>query len=102
LQISQGYIIRILQHFATKLRNITNFVMLFQAVMTCLDQNFSYKGKGPLNTRAASSWKVPEIIGTTGRRADDDRNVRIGIYSSNFKYEGQSSQFIALYANLAR
>ena len=31
-QTSQGYIIRILQHFATKLRNITNFVMLFQAV----------------------------------------------------------------------
>jgi hypothetical protein len=32
-QTSQGYIIRILQHFATKLRNITNFVMLFQAVI---------------------------------------------------------------------
>jgi hypothetical protein len=30
-QTSQGYIIRILQHFATKLENITNFVMLFQA-----------------------------------------------------------------------
>jgi hypothetical protein len=28
-QTSQGYIIRILQHFATKLWNITNFVMLF-------------------------------------------------------------------------
>jgi hypothetical protein len=45
-QTSQCYIIRILQHFATKLRNITNFVMLFQAVMkrfvqTCLDQNFT-------------------------------------------------------------
>jgi valyl-tRNA synthetase len=38
LQISQGYIIRILQHFATKLWNITNFVMLFQTVMKfCLD-----------------------------------------------------------------
>jgi hypothetical protein len=50
-QTSQGYIIRILQHFATNLRNITNFVMLFQAVMkifvhTCLDQNFTQKGKG--------------------------------------------------------
>jgi hypothetical protein len=45
-QNSQGYIIRILQHFATKLRNITNSVMLFQAVMNfCLDKNFSYKGK---------------------------------------------------------
>jgi hypothetical protein len=36
LQISQGYIIRILQHFATKLWNITNFVMLFQAAMKFL------------------------------------------------------------------
>jgi valyl-tRNA synthetase len=50
-QISQGYIIRILQHFATKLWNITNFVMLFQAVMKfCLYQNFSYKGKGTLGS----------------------------------------------------
>ena len=32
-QTSQGYIIRILQHFVAKLWNITNFVMLFQAVM---------------------------------------------------------------------
>ena len=32
----QGYIIRILQHFITKLWNITNFVMLFQAVMKFL------------------------------------------------------------------
>ena len=32
-QTSQGYIIRILQHFAMKRRNITNFVMLFQGVM---------------------------------------------------------------------
>jgi hypothetical protein len=29
-QTSQGHIIGILQHFATKLRNITNFVMLFE------------------------------------------------------------------------
>ena len=37
-QTSQGYIIRILQHFATKLWNITNFVMLFHAMMEfCLD-----------------------------------------------------------------
>jgi hypothetical protein len=49
LQISQGYIIRILQHFATKLRNITNFVMLFQAVMKLLsiDQNLVYNANGP-------------------------------------------------------
>ena len=45
-QTSQGYIIRILQHFATKHRNITNFVMLFQAVMKFLSGR--YKGKGQL------------------------------------------------------
>jgi hypothetical protein len=33
-QTSQGYIIRILQHFATKLWNFTNFNMLFLAVVT--------------------------------------------------------------------
>ena len=33
-----GLIIRILQHFATKLTNITNFVMLFQAVMKFLSR----------------------------------------------------------------
>ena len=37
-QTSQVYIIRILQHFAMKLRNITNFVMLFQAVMKFLSR----------------------------------------------------------------
>jgi hypothetical protein len=37
-QTSQSYIIRILQHFATKLWNITNFVMLFQAVMKFLSR----------------------------------------------------------------
>ena len=37
-QTSQGYIIRILQHFATKLRNITNFVMLFHAVIIFLSR----------------------------------------------------------------
>ena len=53
-QTSQGYIIRILQHFATKLRNITNFVMVTDALSSCddifvqayLDQNFTHKGKG--------------------------------------------------------
>jgi hypothetical protein len=38
-QTSQGYIIRILQHFATKRRNITNFVMLFQAVVKVLSRS---------------------------------------------------------------
>jgi valyl-tRNA synthetase len=50
-QTSHGYIIRILQHFATKLWNITNFVMLFQAVLkmsACLDQNLVYNANGPL------------------------------------------------------
>jgi hypothetical protein len=46
-QTSQGYIIRILQHFAAKLRNITNFVMLFQAVMKFLSrlEKTNYIGK---------------------------------------------------------
>jgi hypothetical protein len=42
-QTSQGYIIRILQHFATKLRNITNFVMLFQAVVKFLSRLIQIK-----------------------------------------------------------
>jgi hypothetical protein len=37
LQTSQGYIIRILQHFVDQ--------------NDCLDQNFSYKVKGPFETR---------------------------------------------------
>jgi hypothetical protein len=50
-QTLQGYIIRILQHFATKLRNITNFVMLFQAVMKFLSRSkFCSLGIGPLLT----------------------------------------------------
>jgi hypothetical protein len=36
-------IIRILQHFATKLWNIANFVMLFQAVMKILSRLLSSK-----------------------------------------------------------
>jgi valyl-tRNA synthetase len=40
---SQAYIIRILQHFATKLWNITNFVMLFQAVMKFLSRHVEIK-----------------------------------------------------------
>jgi hypothetical protein len=36
-QTSQSYIIRILQHFATRLRNITNFVMLFQGIFNTMN-----------------------------------------------------------------
>jgi hypothetical protein len=66
-QTSQGYIIRILQHFVTKLRNITNFVMLIQAdeifVQTCLDQNFTQKGKGLLTM---TMWHfAPTILGAS-------------------------------------
>jgi hypothetical protein len=43
LKTSQGYIIRILQHFATKLWNITNFAMLFQAVMKFLSRLVEFK-----------------------------------------------------------
>jgi hypothetical protein len=43
LQTSQGYIIRILQHFATKLWNIANFVMLFVGVMKFLSRLVEFK-----------------------------------------------------------
>jgi hypothetical protein len=45
-QTSQGYIIRILQHFATKLfcDALSSCDEIF--VQTCLDQNFTQKGKG--------------------------------------------------------
>jgi hypothetical protein len=49
-QTSQGYIIRILQHFATKLRNFTNFVMFFQAVMKFLSRSkFCLLGNRSIN-----------------------------------------------------
>jgi valyl-tRNA synthetase len=65
-QTSQGYIISILQHFATKLWNITNFVMLFQAVMKFLSRSeFSYKGKGPL----ALSSEMLACVGSLGLHA---------------------------------
>jgi hypothetical protein len=57
-QTSQSYIIRILQHFATKLRNITNFVMLFQAVMKFLSRLVEFKILSitqVVNRRAAGS-----------------------------------------------
>ena len=44
---------RILQHFATKLWNITNFVMLLQAVMKFLSRSkFSLLGK----------WSIPIVV----------------------------------------
>ena len=50
-QTSQGYIIRILQHFATKLRNITNFVDALSScdeifVQTCLMSRSKFHSKG--------------------------------------------------------
>jgi hypothetical protein len=36
MQTLQGYIFRILQHFATKLCNVTNITMLFLAVVVDL------------------------------------------------------------------
>jgi hypothetical protein len=53
-QTLQGYIIRIIQHFATKLRNITNFVMLFQAVM---------KGERSIGIRGKVYWQVKYMSG---------------------------------------
>jgi hypothetical protein len=43
LQKSQGYFIRILQHFAKKRWNITNFVTFFQAVMKFLSRPVEFK-----------------------------------------------------------
>ena len=58
-QTSQGYIIRILQHFATKLRNITNFVMLFQAVIKFLSRSkFCSLG----NRSILHTWRKPNSI----------------------------------------
>jgi hypothetical protein len=51
---SQGYIIRILQHFAMKLQNITNFVMLFQAVMKFLSIDLSRSKFCSLGNRSIS------------------------------------------------
>jgi valyl-tRNA synthetase len=52
LQTSQGYIFSILQHFATKLWNITNFVMVFQAVMKfLLRTKFSLSHKWSIATQ---------------------------------------------------
>jgi hypothetical protein len=81
-QTSQGYIIRILQHFATKLRNITNFVMLFQAVQTCLDQNFTQKGKGLLMNILCFWLQTPDHrIKISNRRATQRCNVSSFFYA---------------------
>jgi hypothetical protein len=67
-QTSQGYIIRILQHFATKLWNITNFVMKFflsscdeNFVQAYLDQNFTQKGKGLLWGNSSTKLKMADF-----------------------------------------
>jgi valyl-tRNA synthetase len=59
-QTSQGYIIRILQHFATKLWNITNFVMLFQAVMKFLSRLVEIK---ILSVTQMVNWLICMILG---------------------------------------
>jgi valyl-tRNA synthetase len=66
-QTLQGYIIRILQHFATKLWNITNFVMLFQAVMKFLSRLVEFKilvnwGMVHLNTIIINAVKLMPYI----------------------------------------
>ena len=68
-QTSQGYIIRILQHFAMKLRNITNFVMLFQAVMKFLSSlsrsKFHLKGERSIEST------ISEVKGASLRPVSD-------------------------------
>jgi hypothetical protein len=58
-QTSQGYIIRILQHFATKLWNITNFVMLFHAVMKFLSRLVEIKILSITQVVNLSDYKRP-------------------------------------------
>ena len=48
-QTSQGYIIRILQHFATKLVKCNELSCDEIFVQAYLDQNFTHKGNGLLN-----------------------------------------------------
>ena len=61
-QTSQGYIIRILQHFATKLRNITICDALSSwdeiFAQAYLDQNFTHKGKGLLSRSTSNVWTL--------------------------------------------
>jgi valyl-tRNA synthetase len=69
LQNSQGYIIRILQHFATKLWNITNFVMLFQAVMKFLSRSkFSLLRKWSICWLLSENYKELNPSKTFDRR----------------------------------
>ena len=80
-QTSHGYIIRILQHFATKLWNITNFVTLFQAVMTILSRSkFSLYCKWSINAFKILQFeriylKKSNIYKETTRREDADRTL---------------------------
>jgi hypothetical protein len=65
-QTSQGYIILILKHFATKLWNITNFAMLFQVVMKFLSRLVYIKislNRGKVYWNALNSY-----AGTTSNR----------------------------------
>jgi hypothetical protein len=63
-QTSQGYIMRILQHFATKLWNITNFVMLFQAVVKFLSRLVEIQILVIGNTRSIRSIPIVGILPT--------------------------------------
>jgi hypothetical protein len=77
-QTSQGYIIRILQRFAMKLRNITNFVMLFQAVMKFVSRLVSIK----------ISLKRGKVIGPHWMPAETCCNVSF-FYNKNAFAENQ-------------
>ena len=84
-QTSHGYIIRILQHFAMKLWNITNFVMLFQAVMKFLSRSkFSLLCKWSidlLNTTLDFASKYDNI--TTNTEREIILHVKKSCLSSN-------------------
>jgi hypothetical protein len=77
-QTSQGYIIRILQHFATKLRNITNFVMLFQAVMKFLSRLVYIKislKRGKVYYVTHSFWSLSLALISKSRKVIGSRFV---------------------------
>jgi valyl-tRNA synthetase len=92
-QTSQGYIIRILQHFATKLWNITNFVMLFQAVIFLRILRNHVNDETLDKGYAAATWKIDDVnkpyrylrVRQTGKNEAGKDSLRL----SGFEVYGQ-------------
>ena len=93
MQTSQGYIIRILQHFATKLRNSTNFAMLFQAVVKFSGcpglsrSKFHLKGERSIEHRCVDPKKrIKNIVTNIKVRSDLSQSLTL-IYHFTFPKE---------------